>query len=133
MTGAFKLSPEDKAMSVDWCRYSTANRLQRSGRKPASEYYVLGGKVGAIRAIPNLVVEHSPQPAMGQFGENRAHASVMTEPRDAPENVWSEVRLRVADAFRKILDPEEGDSVPLTGSEDGGADCAESLCQLSLT
>jgi len=56
-------------MSTDWSRYSTPEETLARARKP-EDNGVVEMVVGAVRAIPNLRVEHVPLP------ENRAHSEV---------------------------------------------------------
>ena len=70
--GAFRDHPPDgerPGMSTDWSRYSTPEETLARARKP-EDNGVVEMVVGAVRAIPNLRVEHVPLP------ENRAHSEV---------------------------------------------------------
>ena len=70
--GAFRDQPpggERPGMSTDWSRYSTPESTLRRARKP-EDNGVVEMLVGHVRAIPNLLVEHTPLP------DNRAHTDV---------------------------------------------------------
>ena len=57
-------------MSTDWEKYASPELTQLRARKP-EENGVLSLVTGKVREIPNLLVEHTPQP------DNRAHTDVL--------------------------------------------------------
>ncbi len=66
------------AMSVDWCKYSTAEATRgRTGRP--DRFGVVALHVSDVRAIRQLIVEHDPvfQPDNVPPNINRSHSGIM--------------------------------------------------------
>ena len=81
---------DQKAMSTDWCKYSTPsetkNRVIQYDKDP-SNYGVVEFNVKNIRDIPQKVI-HTPTP-----NRNRAHTSVKGE--KSPE-----IRLKIREIYK---------------------------------
>jgi hypothetical protein len=71
-----KNRPDDSGgMSTDWDRYSTPEETRSRGRRPADNA-VIAMNVGAVRAIPEQSVVHSPIRGYPELPDNRAHTDV---------------------------------------------------------
>lgn len=62
-------------MSTDWQKYRSAVETQHAGAQPADRYGVVEMPVGAVRAVPDQSVVHTPDAQSG----NRAHTDVKGE------------------------------------------------------
>ena len=57
-------------MSVDWCKYSTAAEALQRAKSP-QDNGVIELRAGAVRALPNQEVSHTPS------NLNRAHSEII--------------------------------------------------------
>lgn len=85
--GAFK--DHGGGMSTDWEKYSSPTDTHQRARTP-KDNAVIAMMAGDVRAVPGLVISHSPIP------ENRAHTDVIGEKT-------TEVRVRLLRVYRIIL------------------------------
>jgi hypothetical protein len=82
--GVFQEKGSDGCMSVDWERYSSCYESRNRSKIP-NQNAILEMRVGDIRQINPLSVEHRP------FPENRAHSGVVGLPRNGED--LTEVRM----------------------------------------
>jgi hypothetical protein len=81
----FKNRPDDSGgMSTDWDRYSMPDETRARARRPADNA-VIAMNVGAVRAIPDQRVQHSPIFGHPQLPDNRAHTDVFGSKERNPE------------------------------------------------
>lgn len=70
-----------KAMSTDWCKYSTADQARaRAVNSPRHEIGVVALVVGQVRALYGQGVIHTPwfrKPEVDEAPNNRAHTDVV--------------------------------------------------------
>src|SRR6266704_4421132 len=91
--GVFRLHGD--GMSVDWEKYSTPQETKNRAAKPVDNA-VIGTRVGQIRGLSGLEVQHKPEPV------NRAHSNVLGLPaHSTPELV--EVRLKLLRISKVLL------------------------------
>lgn len=82
-------------MSTDWCRYSSPEETRQRAKSSPDNYGVVEMVVSVVRAIPGVVVEHTPEP------KNRAHTDVFGDKKD------QEIRVRLTRACHWVIDPPE--------------------------
>ena len=80
---AIRLGNDEKGMSVDWSKYSTAEESQE---RKSETHGVISWVVKLVREIEAgvLTVEHQPN------GENRAHSLIIPSLRD--KRTWKRIR-----------------------------------------
>jgi hypothetical protein len=91
--GVFR--PQDGGMSVNWEKYASAEDTKRQATRNAQDNAVLKLSVRAIRDIPPLKVEHTPQP------NNRAHTDVNGLPLKGEE--CTRVRLSLSRIAKTVI------------------------------
>lgn len=97
--GAFRNMPKSdpgSGMSTNWAKYSTPEETRHGARQPPEEYAVLQLEVGAIRQIPDQIVDHTPNRITG----NRSHTDVFGDKS-------TEVRLKMMNIYTVLLYPAE--------------------------
>lgn len=89
-------------MSTDWSRYATPEQTRNRGVRSGPENNaVLEFDVGAVRSIPEQVVQHSPIFNDPEEPDNRAHTEVF-----GPKN--AETRIHYLRVYRMVLDFPNG-------------------------
>lgn len=89
--GAFR--DHGRGMSTDWNKYSTPTDTLNRAKEPKKNG-VIRLRAGDVRAIPNQVVEHSPDP----LTSNRAHTDVIGTKDE-------EVRLKYTRIYSWVVNP----------------------------
>ena len=85
-TGVFR--PQGDGMSGNWNRYATAEETKQQAKNNPDDNAVVSLPVGGIRQIPDLRVEHTPEPS------NRAHSEVFGFPEQHSKLTEIRVLLR---------------------------------------
>ena len=90
-------------MSTDWERYAIPETTRASGRKHSGEYGIVVLVAGAVRSVPGLSVEHTPEDA------NRAHTDVRGIGETGPQT--TERRHLLFEKFDKrwLIEPDHED------------------------
>lgn len=68
--GAFRNTPKDSGMSVDWGKYRTSIETRSNGKQETEKYAVIRFTAGDVRTIKDQTVVHEP------LADNRAHTEV---------------------------------------------------------
>lgn len=88
---------ENRGMSTDWNKYSTAKEALKRSKNP-DDNGIVSFIVGETRNIKDIVVEHAPEP------DNQAHSHIKGIPPKKP--MKTRVRRQLLDACKWEIKPE---------------------------
>lgn len=96
--GCFRNHPEKSGgMSTDWSKYAEPDQTRRRAlRSRPADNAIIGLNVGAVRAIPEQTVVHTPIQGDPDIPDNRAHTEVF-----GPKN--ARTRARFFEAHRLLI------------------------------
>ena len=87
--GCFRFRAQDRE-SANWNKYSTAQQTQGQAARP-SENGVIELGVSSVRAIDQLIVEHTPDISR----QNRAHTDIVCPGIGTDDEMKTEVRFKL--------------------------------------
>ena len=88
---------ENRGMSTDWDKYSTAEEALARSKNPLDNG-IVNFIVGEVRNIKNIIVEHAPE------SDNRAHSHIKGIPSKKP--MKTRIRRQLLDACKWEIKPE---------------------------